>query len=168
VRAEPVAPLALKGKSDPVPAFRLLEVLDAVPAYTRAIDSPFVGREHELGQLERVLASAVEARSPQLATLLGPPGIGKPRLVRELISRAQARVVVGRCLSYGEGITYWPLAEIASQIGDLRLALAGADDAELVALRLGVALASVEARLRPRRSHGDSGSCSRRWQRRSR
>jgi predicted ATPase len=53
-------------------------------------------------------------------------------------------VVVGRCLSYGEGITYWPLVEIASQIGDVRAALGGADDAELVALRLGVALASAE------------------------
>ena len=52
-------------------------------------------------------------------TILGAPGIGKSRLARELIARADARVVVGRCLSYGEGITYWPLAEIVQQVGDL-------------------------------------------------
>ena len=54
-------------------------------------------------------------------------------------------MVVGRCLPYGEGITYWPLAEIASQVGDLRAALEGTDDAELAALRVGVALGTEQA-----------------------
>jgi class 3 adenylate cyclase/tetratricopeptide (TPR) repeat protein len=144
VRAEAVTPLALKGKSKPVPAFRVLRVLDDVPAFTRPLETPFVGRDDELGQLDAALARAVEARSPQLLTIVGPPGIGKSRLARELLGRAQARVIVGRCLSYGEGITYWPLSEIASQVGDVRAALQGTDDVDLAAQRVGVALGTVE------------------------
>jgi class 3 adenylate cyclase len=146
---EAIAPVVLKGKSDPVHAFRVVGLLDDVPAFSRPIASPFVGRGHELERLERALASAVETRSPQLATVVGPPGIGKSRLARELLSREQARVLVGRCLSYGEGITYWPLAEIASQIGDVRVALTGTDDVELAALRVGVALGSSEGTASP-------------------
>ncbi|HJV29289.1 MAG TPA: AAA family ATPase [Gaiellaceae bacterium] len=149
VRAESIEPLVLKGKSDAVPAFRVLELVHDLPAFTRAIATPFVGRQEELEQLDRALASAVEARSPQLTTIVGPPGIGKSRLARELLAHAQARVVVGRCLSYGEGITYWPLAEIASQIGDVRVALHGASDAELAALRIRVALGAAEATASP-------------------
>ncbi len=140
IRAEAVEPLALKGKSEPVPAFRVLGLLDDVPAFTRPIDAPFVGREEELKRLERVLASAVATRAPQLATVMGPPGIGKSRLVRELLGRAKARILVGRCLSYGEGITYWPLAEIVSQVGDVRAALDGDSDADLVAARVDAAV----------------------------
>ncbi|MFN2471816.1 MAG: AAA family ATPase [Gaiellaceae bacterium] len=72
----------------------------------RPIKAPFVGRQPELETLQRTLERAVDKRSPQLATILGPPGIGKSRLARELIQRSAARVLVGRCLSYGEGITY--------------------------------------------------------------
>ena len=140
IRADSVEPLALKGKSEPVPAFRVLELLADVPAFTRRIDAPFVGRQDELGQLESALDLATETRTPQLATIVGAPGIGKSRLARELLERVQARVVVGRCLPYGEGITYWPLQEIAAQVGDLRAALAKADDAELASIRLEAAL----------------------------
>jgi class 3 adenylate cyclase/tetratricopeptide (TPR) repeat protein len=140
VRTEAVAPLVLKGKREPVTAFRALELLEAVPAFTRPIAAPFVGRLIELDELERSLATAVEARTPQLATIVGAPGIGKSRLVRELLRRVQAHVVIGRCLPYGEGITYWPLQEIASQVGDIRAALAGAIDAELAAIRVEAAL----------------------------
>ncbi len=139
VRREPVEPLALKGKSEPVPAYRVVELLAEVPAFTRRVDAPFVGRERELAALEVALSAAVEGREPQLATIVGPPGIGKSRLARELLARADARVLVGRCLSYGEGITYWPLAEMVSQVGDLGAAVRG-DDAELTAFRIGAAL----------------------------
>jgi class 3 adenylate cyclase/tetratricopeptide (TPR) repeat protein len=142
IRAEAVEPLALKGKSEPVPAFRVLGLLDDVPAFTRPIDAPFVGRGEELDRLLRVLASAVETRTPQLATIVGPPGIGKSRLARELLGRAETRVLVGRCLSYGEGITYWPLAEIVSQVGDVRAALDGDGDADLVVTRIDAAVGS--------------------------
>jgi class 3 adenylate cyclase len=106
----PLEPLRLKGKSEPVPVFRVVELAADVPAFTRPVATPFVGREQELAVLEGVLEVAVDRRAPQLATIVGEPGIGKSRLARELLSRRSARVVVGRCLSYGEGITYghWP------------------------------------------------------------
>ena len=141
VRAEPVEPLAVRGKAEPVVAYRLLELLAEVPAFTAPIGAPFVGREEELGRLERTLNRAIDERSPQLATIVGPPGIGKSRLARELIHRADARVFVGRCLSYGEGITYWPLAEIVSQVGD---ATSIVDD-DLVRQRIEAAVGAGEA-----------------------
>jgi class 3 adenylate cyclase/tetratricopeptide (TPR) repeat protein len=140
LRDEPVEPLVLKGKAEPVPAFRLLELLPDVPAFTRPIGAPFVGREGELDTLERTLARAVAERTPQLATIIGPPGIGKSRLARELIGRSRARVLVGRCLSYGEGITYWPLAEVVAQVGDIRSSLGDDADAGLAASRIAAAL----------------------------
>ena len=75
---------------------------------------PFVGREQELHTLGDVFARAIEERSCRLCTLVGPPGIGKSRLTREFLNRSAypATVAVGRCLAYGEGITYWPLREI--------------------------------------------------------
>jgi predicted ATPase len=145
VHTEPVEPLSLKGKAEPVPAYRLLELLPGVPAFTRPIEAPFVGREQELETLERTLTTAVERRQPQLATIVGPPGIGKSRLVRELVQRPEALVVVGRCLSYGEGITYWPLQEIAGQLGDIRAALADDPDAWLASPRIEAALGDGSA-----------------------
>jgi class 3 adenylate cyclase/tetratricopeptide (TPR) repeat protein len=149
VRAEPVAPLELKGKSEPVPAYRLLELTPDVPAFTRPLRAPFVGRAAELERLEAALAAARERRAPQLATIVGPPGIGKSRLARELVMAADARVLVGRCLSYGEGITYWPLAEIAGQLPDLRAALGDGREAELAAARIGAALGTADWRAAP-------------------
>jgi class 3 adenylate cyclase/tetratricopeptide (TPR) repeat protein len=149
IDAEPVEPLTLKGKSEPVPAFRVLRLIDGVPAFTRRIDAPFVGRDSELAALENAVAAAIETKEPQLATIVGAPGIGKSRLARELLGRVQARVVVGRCLPYGEGITYWPLQEIAAQVGDLRAVLEGTDDAELAATRLEAALGVTDTPVSP-------------------
>jgi class 3 adenylate cyclase/tetratricopeptide (TPR) repeat protein len=144
VRVEPVEPLALKGKAEPVPAYQLLEVLLDIPAFRRPIDAPFVGREAELETLKRALAHAVDEWSPQLTTIVGAPGIGKSRLARELIQRADARILVGRCLSYGQGITYWPLAEIVSQVGDVRSALEDDHEAELASSRISAALGTAQ------------------------
>ena len=130
-------------------AFRVLGLVDEVPAFTHPIDAPFVGRRDELEELERALALAVETRTPQLATIVGAPGIGKSRLARELLGRVQARVVVGRCLPYGEGITYWPLLEIASQVGDVRATLQGVSDADLAAIRVEAALGLTDTPVSP-------------------
>ena len=149
VRTDATEPLALKGKSEPVPAFRLLGLLDDVPAFTRPIAAPFVGRKTELELLEQAMETAVGTRTPHLATIVGPPGIGKSRLARELIGRAEARVLVGRCLSYGEGITYWPLQEMVSQIGDVRAALEGGRDGDLAAVRIAGAIGDSDVPASP-------------------
>ena len=140
VRAEAGAPLELKGKAEAVPVFRLLEVLPDVPAFTRPIDAPFVGRAEELEALRGAFGRAVEKRVPQLCTIVGPPGIGKSRLAREFLTGAgeEARILVGRCLPYGEGITYWPLGEIVRQVGggdprDRIAEIVGGEEAAFVA-----------------------------------
>ena len=75
------------------------------------------GRERELGLLREACGRAVADRSCQLFTLLGTAGVGKSRLVEEFIgSLDRARVVRGRCLSYGEGITYYPVVEMLLQL----------------------------------------------------
>ena len=119
VRVEAVEPLSLKGKREPVEAFRLLEVLGAAEALARHPDAPLVGRERERERLWRDFEDAVTERTCRLVTLLGPAGIGKSRLVAEFLERAggEADILRGRCLPYGEGITYWPLVEILVGIG---------------------------------------------------
>jgi class 3 adenylate cyclase/tetratricopeptide (TPR) repeat protein len=112
VEAEQVPPLTAKGKSEPVSAFRLRRVVEGAEFIPRRFDSPLVGRENELAQLVRALDHAASERVAYLFTLLGPAGIGKSRLVRELAEQVDATLLTGRCLPYGEGITYWPLLEI--------------------------------------------------------
>ena len=113
VDAEPVEPLELKGKAEPVAAFRLLA---ARAAPERRHDSLFVGRERELGLLSEAWQRAVAEQRCELVTVVGDPGIGKSRLAAEALALAGAQVVRGRCLPYGSGITYWPVVEIIKQL----------------------------------------------------
>jgi len=119
VRVEAVEPLVLKGKSEPVDAYRLLEVISDAAPLARHLETPLVGRERERQRLWRDYEDAVADRTCRLFTLLGPAGIGKSRLVADLLERVgdSADVLRGRCLHYGEGITYWPLVEILIAIG---------------------------------------------------
>jgi class 3 adenylate cyclase/tetratricopeptide (TPR) repeat protein len=119
VRVEAVEPLALKGKAEPVEAYRLVEVLRDAAPLARHPETPLVGRERERQRLWRAYEDAVAGASCQLFTLLGPAGIGKSRLVADFLERVggSADVLRGGCLSYGEGITYWPLVEILLAIG---------------------------------------------------
>ncbi len=130
VSVEPVEPLALKGKSEPVAAFRLVAVGAGEDAFRRRLDLPLVGRERELRLLREAYAIASSERSCHLFTLLGAAGVGKTRLAQEFTRDADARVVAGRCLAYGEGITYWPLVEILGRLGhsDLEGLLEGSVD----------------------------------------
>jgi class 3 adenylate cyclase/tetratricopeptide (TPR) repeat protein len=117
IEAEAVPPLVLKGKTEPVPAFRLLGVKEAAE---RRFMTPMIGRERELRRLQDAFAQAVDDRSCQLFTVLGTAGVGKSRLVAEFLAGFDgARVVRGRCLSYGEGITYWPVVEVIKQLAAL-------------------------------------------------
>jgi tetratricopeptide (TPR) repeat protein len=117
VTVEALVPVELKGKQEPVPVYRLIGVQRDAPGLARRLDAPIVGRTHERALLEAAFASAVRQGGCALFTLLGPAGVGKSRLVREFLAGVDARVVEGRCLSYGEGITYWPVVEIVKQLG---------------------------------------------------
>ena len=111
--AEPVEPLTLKGKSEPVPAYRLLSVLDAPE---RSHRSRFVGRGAELAQIGGAWERAHAQARCELMTLVGDAGVGKSRLVAEALGAVEGRVLRGRCLPYGEGITYWPVVEVVKQL----------------------------------------------------
>jgi class 3 adenylate cyclase len=119
VTAEAAEPLAAKGKSEPVQAFRLGGLVEGAEFISRRLDSPLVGRENELAQLQRAFDHSVAERVAYQFTLLGAAGIGKSRLVRELSERVDARVLAGRCPPYGEGITYSPLADIQPLASEL-------------------------------------------------
>jgi class 3 adenylate cyclase/tetratricopeptide (TPR) repeat protein len=108
--------LELKGKAKKVPAWPLLAATGDVE---RRFATPMVGRETELRRLRDAFQQAVHDRSCQLFTVLGSAGVGKSRLAAEILGDMDAHVVRGRCLSYGEGITYWPVVEILKQLGTL-------------------------------------------------
>ncbi len=124
---EPVAPLELKGKAEPVPAYRLLRVREAPERRHEAL---FVGRERELALLREAWERVQAEQRCELVTLLGDAGVGKSRLGAELLASVEATVVRGRCLPYGEGITYWPVVEVLKQ-----LAVLPEEEAAAVAIR---------------------------------
>jgi class 3 adenylate cyclase/tetratricopeptide (TPR) repeat protein len=120
--AEPVEPLVLKGKKEPVAAWRVTEVHANTPGRARRFDSVIVGREDELALLRQAYVRALASRGCHLFTVLGPAGVGKTRLGREFLATLEdkAALLVGRCLPYGEGITFWPLREVVYTLGDVR------------------------------------------------
>jgi DNA-binding SARP family transcriptional activator/tetratricopeptide (TPR) repeat protein len=117
VRAEPVNLLTGTGKSRQAAAWRLLEVREGASAISRRFDTPFVGRSRELAQLRCAYERVCSEKAPCLFTVFGEAGIGKSRLAEEarIELLAEARVLVGRCLPYGEGITFAALREIVRQ-----------------------------------------------------
>ena len=117
VVVEPVEPLSLKGKRDPMPAFRLLSVSAEPYGFARRFDSPMVGRDRQLAALEWTFESVVLDHAPHLFTVLGDAGVGKTRLANEFLLRVEGRATVlrSRCLSYGEGMTFWPVVEMLRQ-----------------------------------------------------
>src|SRR6266516_184290 len=153
VEAQPVAPVAAKGKAMPVDAYRLLNVRRGAEAVVRRFDLPMIGRQAELEGLRRAFLKARAERCCELITVVGEAGRGKSRLAEELVRRlgGQATVLQGRCLPYGEGITYWPLVEIlrrATQEFDARVIelLQDEPDAELIASHLETAIAGDSPR----------------------
>jgi class 3 adenylate cyclase len=116
--SEPVS-LALKGKPEPVPAHRLVTLDTAMTGVTRNLDTPLVGRARERERLRSDFDDAVATRTCRLFTLIGPAGVGKSRLVADFLAAVgeSATIARGRALSYGEGITYWPLVEMLIQLG---------------------------------------------------
>jgi class 3 adenylate cyclase len=114
IECEPVEPLAAKGKSAPLAAYRLLATREPAP---RRGEAPMIGRERQQKLLADAFASAAAERSCHLFTILGAAGVGKSRLAQEFLAGVEDGTVVrGRCLSYGEGISYWPVTEVVRQL----------------------------------------------------
>jgi class 3 adenylate cyclase len=116
VDVQPVEPLGLKGKAEPVPAHRLVAVREALE---RRHEGRFVGRAAELELLRQAWHSVVAEGRCELVTMVGDAGVGKSRLTAEFLAGIDAGVVRGRCLPYGVGITYWPVVEVIKQLGVL-------------------------------------------------
>jgi tetratricopeptide (TPR) repeat protein len=138
IEYRPAEPVVAKGKKEPVP------VWEAVAARARLgvdvahhAETVLVGRDRELGALRDALARVRAERCPQLVTLIGVPGIGKSRLVYELRQVVDAQVELiawrqGRSLPYGEGVSFWALAEIVkAQVGILETDTAAEAQAKL-------------------------------------
>ncbi len=127
VEIEPIQPLQLKGKTEPVAAYRLLRVHDAPE---RRHDTRFVGRERELALIRDAWERVLAEQHCELVTVVGDAGVGKSRLVAEALATTETTVVRGRCLPYGEGITYWPVVEVLKQLDVLP-----ADESAAAAIR---------------------------------
>ena len=145
---EELEPVRVKGKAQPVPVWRLVRArsrlgvdVDQQPV------APFIGRDAELDLLKRCYARILRERSVQLVTLLGEPGLGKSRLIHEFARHVDDRQELvswrqGRCLPYGDGITFWALGEIVkAQAGILE-----SDPSTQVAAKLDGALQALVGR----------------------
>ena len=113
VEVEVIPPLTLKGKAEPVPAYRFVGVRER-PVERGVLVTQFIGRETEVARLAEALFLAAGAKRARLINVVGDAGVGKSRLIREFaISAAhESGVVRGRCLPYGDGITFWPLSDV--------------------------------------------------------
>jgi class 3 adenylate cyclase/tetratricopeptide (TPR) repeat protein len=157
----------LKGKTDPVLLYEPLRITAAIGGSQRAsgIEAPFTGREHELRLLKELFQASAERSSARLALVSGVAGIGKSRLSWELFKYVDGLALdvlwhSGRCLSYGEGISYWALSEMVRArfgigetdpddvvaqrvVAGLERWIPSAEDREFIAPRLGQLLGQV-------------------------
>jgi class 3 adenylate cyclase/predicted ATPase len=119
VRYEPAGTHDLKGKAEPMALFRAMQVVAGRSGLMRAegLEAPFVGRDRELRMLKDLFHATVDHRTPQLVTVSGVAGVGKSRLSWEFEKYVDGLIEGiwwhrGRCLSYGDGVTYWALADM--------------------------------------------------------
>jgi class 3 adenylate cyclase/tetratricopeptide (TPR) repeat protein len=171
IELDEVGPLELRGWQKPVTAYRV--VCASEPgAPVGGISSPLVGRESELELLENTFARTVRDRRASLFTLYGDPGVGKSRLAREFVAGLEgATVLMGRCLPYGEGVTYWPLAEMVKAsagiadddpLDEAQRKLRACCEDEAVADLLGLAVGVLEA-VEGERSQQEIAWAARAW-----
>ncbi len=142
-RLEAVDSIDAKGKSASVDAWRVSGAVAGAESFARRSDIPIVGRTEELAVLRNELTESADNRECRLVTVIGTAGVGKTRLVAELVAELgdHATVVAGRCLPYGDGITFWPLTELIRRLGGEQAvaeALGDEPDAALVVERLAV------------------------------
>lgn len=171
IEVEDRGSLDLRGFGDATPVRKVVGVRD-VSSRAPSISSPFVGRDFELELLHTTFARASRDRRAHLFTIYGEPGVGKSRLVREFVAGVEgATILAGRSLPYGEGITYWSLAEmvkVAAGITDddplheavSKLRVCCGDDA--VADLLGLAAGVLEA-VETERSQQEIAWAAREW-----
>lgn len=136
VEVEPLGEITVKGRQAAIGAFRLVAVDRSAAGHERRLDAPMVGRQRQRRSLDDAFAEVRDQRICHLFSIIGTAGVGKSRLVSEFANALgdQARVVHGRCLSYGEGITYWPVAEIVREATGIGINLATEGGAELAAI----------------------------------
>jgi class 3 adenylate cyclase/ATP/maltotriose-dependent transcriptional regulator MalT len=171
VVTEDVGPMDLKGFGQRIWVWRAAGIREGAPAQT-GVHAPLVGRDAELELLGNTYERAVRGRRAHLFTIYGDPGVGKSRLAREFVEGLEgATVLVGRSLPYGEGVTYWPLAEMvksAAGITDddpLEIAvdkLRESCENEAVADLLGLASGVLEA-VKGERSQQEIAWAAREW-----
>ena len=171
VDLEPIHPLELRGWREPIAAQRVICVNEPGEPVT-GLSAPLVGRESELELLENTYERVVRAGRAALVTIYGDPGVGKSRLAREFVAGLEgATVLIGRCLPYGEGVTYWPLAEMVKSssgisdddpLDDARQKLRAYCEDEAVADLLGLAVGVLEA-VEGERSQQDISWAARSW-----
>jgi tetratricopeptide (TPR) repeat protein len=112
VQVEDMGPLSLKGRAEPLWVWRALSA-ETNGDGARGLGAPLIGRDVELDLLRNTFERSARDRRAHVFTLYGEPGVGKSRLAREFADSLDgATVLSGRCLPYGEGVTYWPLAEM--------------------------------------------------------
>ena len=155
----------------------MLDAIAGADSFARRWDTPLVGRTVELGVLRDGLTASADGHECRLVTVIGAAGVGKTRLVSELVAEVgeYATVAAGRCLPYGDGITFWPLTELIQRLGGEQAvadAMGDDPDAALVVERLRV-LGGRGSRRRRRSSSGQcagssssspgSGRCSSSW-----
>jgi class 3 adenylate cyclase/tetratricopeptide (TPR) repeat protein len=131
VETKPLGARDVRGAAERIEAFRVVAVDPGAPGVARALDTPIVGRDTELAALRAAFDVARDDSMCRLVALLGDAGIGKTRLARELVEQleAKARVLVGRCVAYGDGATYLPVVDsVRDVLPDLETALAGEED----------------------------------------
>jgi class 3 adenylate cyclase/tetratricopeptide (TPR) repeat protein len=110
---EPTGMRSLRGFAEPVAAWRAVAASRDPGSPTGVLSSPLIGRDVELAMIRNTFERTIRDRRAHLVTIYGEPGVGKSRLARDFVAGLDgATVLVGRCLPYGEGITYWPLAEM--------------------------------------------------------
>ena len=135
VVAEPVGSLEVRGRSETVNAHRLVHVGPERQASRRHLSGPMIGRERQSRLLRDAYDQVISDRVCHLFTVLGSAGVGKSRLIAEFAADVgdQATILRGRCLSYGEGITYWPITEVIRDAAGI----VETDDQDAVRSKLG-------------------------------
>lgn len=129
---EKLTPLPLKGKTHPVAAYRLVRIASRKTG--RAYALPLVGRDDDLADLRRIMQATVREQRARRVTVIGAAGVGKSRLMHEFVAEAGriARILRGRCLAYGDGITFWALLEMVQDVAGIT----EGDDADTARLRV--------------------------------